>query len=482
MNRSVSVGMAAGALALLGAVSLCWPAVGITVALVAAMAAGAVAVLQRPLRGVLFALALYPFFPLLRALVIARFPTAIFGLRFWPEFVLALVFAGLLLRAIVSRRRFALRSDDVPALLYLLLCLYGMVLSAIGQHPLFVVYGFHVVAFPCLFYFAVRWASPDDAECARLLRWFVASFLVLALASLADYALRFEAVAQLANAARPEVAEFGGGKKDPILYWKTYSRMQSLLFEENVWGTLSRLVSLWSLAWLVLRRDALRAWLPLWGLSTLCLLLSVSRGSVVAWIVGIVVLLLFRRRYSGRITASLTAASLAVGALLVYASADPRVTTWLTLFGQIGFGTEQLAQDRAHQWRDGWRVFLSNPSGTGIGTIGYGASLTGRTLTLVADGNWVSLAAEMGVPGLGLMALTLTGIGWTLWRYLGASADRTDQALGLTLIAFLCGMAVHAVVANAFEYPYILPLFWTLLAIYVTRCERHARLDTDQAP
>jgi O-antigen ligase len=47
--------------------------------------------------------------------------------------------------------------------------------------------------------------------------------------------------------------------------------------------------------------------------------------------------------------------------------------------------------------------FHPEPIGDRVGTVGYGASKTGMALSVVADGNYITTLAEVGIPGVLLM-------------------------------------------------------------------------------
>ena len=78
-------------------------------------------------------------------------------------------------------------------------------------------------------------------------------------------------------------------------------------------------------------------------------------------------------------------------------------------------------------------------------------SCTGIAQSKVADGNYISLGAEMGWLGLAMLGTVLLSALWVLVRHARAPADPATRALGLGLTGYLVAMAVHAVSANVFE-------------------------------
>lgn len=463
--------------ALLTALGIVRPAWGIAGVAVGLALLGTALLVRRPERGLTFFLLAAPWYMAFRGFVILQLPTALFGVRFWAELVLAAVGAGLLLRGSTHREtRLRWRGDDAPALLYLIMCGYGLALTLLTQHPLYGVYGFHFVLFPALFYVAVRWLRPGLEVLWNLVRTFLGGWCVFALVSFASFALGPELVLRWNHATRQQLYDLAASRGmttgDPLTFWRLYPRMQSLLFEENVWGALCAMVSLLALGMLIVRRRPW-AWGTLFAVATLGLLLSVARGALVGWGVGLVVLTLQRQRFSGRLRTALCVLAILTGGALLYLSENPQVAYFLQMADRAAEGVSRGDFDeRVHQWEKGWDILMRNPSGTGIGTVGYGASGTGITQTVVADGNYVSLGAELGWPGLFLFALTLLSMIWVLVRHLRTLTDARLRGLGLGLLATLCGMSVHAVTANVFEYHYTFPVFWLLLGVYVTGCER----------
>ena len=446
-------------------VGIVFPVVGIVLLALILATAAAASIMRRPANGLIIALGIFPFYPSLRGLItVWNLPIPTAGLRFWPELILLLVFASAMIHNMRQQRRFRLRlPDDWPAILWMAFGLYGAVLSGMTQHPLFTIFGLHYALLPPLFYFAVRASRPTEAETSRILRVLFMVYSAFALVSLAEFALHPNITLRLADAARPELRGVTGAA-DPLLFWRLYARMQSLLWEENVWGSLSSLVSLLALSRLVYERPSARQWFLIL-LSTFCLFLSTSRGSIGGWAVGIVILLLARGRYPERLRVVLGIAAVFLAGAYVLLAGDARVQMLTNAAGRTGLQRGRFGDDRWHQWERGIDIFTRNPSGTGIGTVGYGASNTGIGLTIVADGNYLSIAGETGVMGLVLVAGALIGVLLLLVRGLQWRYPRPWIAVGL--MGYLCGTCAHAIGANPFEYYWTFPVFWMLLGLYL---------------
>src|SRR5206468_12471656 len=126
-------------------------------------------------------------------------------------------------------------------------------------------------------------------------------------------------------------------------------RMQSLLFEENVWGSLSALISLCCMASFFRARLSKRIW-ALFMLATGCLLLSMSRGAIAAWVVGVIALLLLNGRHRFRIILTMIVLLFAMGAGIAVLRQDHRVAEFMKRLDRIGVTGGQFIGDRSDQW------------------------------------------------------------------------------------------------------------------------------------
>ncbi len=489
--------MPQGQQALLWLVSLCLALVAafcITHPKVAAAIIGVVtiylvarAIHRRPLFALELSFCLFPIYPVFRAFVVAyNLPVPTAGLRFWPELVLLPAIFGLLVHQCCRRREtsgfgysFTLTRSDIPALIFLAAGLYGLALTALTKHPFFVIFGSHFMLLPLLFYLVTRWIRPTETDFRRLVKLFVVGYVMLALVSLVDFFHRTTLSATLSDAMRPEIPTSAG--IDGVVFWMHYMRMQALLFEENVWGALCGFISLLCMARIATEQKAFRQQLPVWALSMLCLGFSVSRGASAGWIVGAVILLLARTPFRRRIVAVFIVVGVVGAASAFLLRNDPRVQVWYILMEHSGIAQGKIANDRWGQWKAGVQIFTQNPSGTGTGTVGYGASKTGMSLSVVADGNYITTLAEIGIPGVLLMvalAISMISVLVCTLRF-NPNLSPFMKALGLTLIAQIVATYVHAVSANTFEYYYTYPVLWMFFGAYMTVVENspvHVRI------
>jgi hypothetical protein len=447
-------------------------------ALLIVAAAGAFVVgrvLRRPMFGFSVALCIYPVFTALRAMHGAHnLPVFASGVRLFPEILQLLIVFHLLLRGALARdnpgRRLHLEWDDLPVAVYMVAGIYAFVVGWINVHPAAPINGWFVSLTPAVWYLLLRWIRPSEAQTDALLRLMRNTFFVLAALSLVDYIVRPDFTIWMSNSER---GYFVPPRMTPPEFWRWYPRMQSFLYDENVFGTLCSLNVLWCVASMMARRPGWKV-IVLLLLSAICMVLSMSRGALISSSVGLAVLLLLRGRHRPRVLAALVCGAILAGAALMQmrsTAAAIILTERLQTIGVDAAKKGEVANDRWHQWRAGWQIFLDTPSGKGLGTVGYAAHLSKVSEHVVADGIYFRVLAEQGVPGLIAFVGTLAGVGWVLILYLPHTRGQT-RVLGAALLAFHAGFVVHSVGANTFDYFYAAPLYWMLYGVFVTRARQ----------
>lgn len=197
---------------------------------------------------------------------------------------------------------------------------------------------------------------------------------------------------------------------------------------------------------------------PLLTLFWVALILTLSRSSIIASLLGLG-LLTFRTRRFSRLFVPLAAMAL-IGTLV----AD-KLIEFAASYHKLTL-LEPSALSRLQSWLLAWQVFADNPViGVGYNTFGivrsaYGSAVSGNT-AFGSDGGVLYLAAVSGIVGVALL-------GAVLWRImmLGLKTHRTKtlppnvRVLGLTLHAWVPSLVVHSAASNSIFYPFIIgPLF-----------------------
>ena len=446
----------------------------------------------RPHDGFLYALVLFPFYTLIRGIVLAYqipIPMALVGM--WPEVLLSVMMASILCTRIRSRQKLRVTWDDVPVIILLVSNLYGVLLSVLQKDAVAVVYGFHQSVTALLFYFVARWLPFSPTYLTRLIRTWLVSFCIFAFFSFIDYALRPNFVIRIVVAMRPGF----NGPFDPYDFYKWYPRMQSLLFAEQVWGTVCVFVVLYALTALLEKRP-LKNRILLWTtylLSLTGLLCSMSRGAFVCFAVAVAGLLCFRGPHRRALAATVLVMCVVSGLAWAQFGNDGRIQSLTKRTGALlsaatgGTGKvlrdngqvdqESSATNRVWQWERALASFPMYPAGRGLGRAGSASVMHNTSVDVndaVSDGGYFRILAEVGVPGIVCFVIGVAGVmGVLLGRLLRDRRNVTgeERTVALMLFAFLCGLIVHNVGGNAFDFYYIIPLAWFLFGLLLSRRE-----------
>lgn len=201
--------------------------------------------------------------------------------------------------------------------------------------------------------------------------------------------------------------------------------------------------------------DRVPAWRPL--LVAVALLLTLSRSSFLALLVGGAVLVAGRglSRRAARLT--LAAAVLAVPFV-------PLLARFAESFNKLSLDASALA--RLVTWARALRVFADNPTlGIGFNTYGfvqarYGWHVSGAA-TFGLDGGLLFVAVLTGVVGVALFALMLLAILRRGWRARGLAAlTARERGLALGGAAMVPALVVHSLFVNSLLLPVLLVPLW----------------------
>ena len=211
-------------------------------------------------------------------------------------------------------------------------------------------------------------------------------------------------------------------------------------------------------AWLFAKKRTSIAWLG-YGVLWLGLLLSVTRMTIVACLLQVLIIAAVRRRW-GLITTTGIACAIGFGCALFLL---PGFATyiWETL-------TWQNSSSASHvdSWIDGLENALRYPFGAGLGTAEQTAWRFGL-VPLAGDNQYLRYAVELGVLGLGLHLATLVGavlIGVQHVR----EGDDLRSAYGFVVAAAAVGILFNAVTAGVFNSTLLTCVFFWLLGSLAT--------------
>lgn len=199
---------------------------------------------------------------------------------------------------------------------------------------------------------------------------------------------------------------------------------------------------------------------PLLALFWVALILTLSRSSIIATLVGLGILT-FRTRSFNRLLLPLAGfvlvAALAADRLIQFAGAYNK----LTLLGPS-------ALTRLGDWLLAWRVFIDNPIlGVGYNTFGiirsaYGSIGVGSG-AFGSDGGILYMAAVSGILGVGLLGAglwRLMALGWRTYQI--KELPQSVRVLGLALHVWIPSLVIQSAASNSIFYPFIIGLLFLL--------------------
>jgi O-antigen ligase len=248
-----------------------------------------------------------------------------------------------------------------------------------------------------------------------------------------------------------------------------YRRAQGLFYEASTLGNFCAFFLMMSVVCLSQPRDkqVLPRWLAALGgiLFAGTLIVSYSRASVVAALVGGVTLAVVERRNWANRRAVLGLGILVVVAITLFSIFLPEFATGYAqgiaynsanLFAQ----PDQVLSGRLETWRTLGTFIADHPLQTALG-IGYKtlANTTYLGKPVIADNMYLSALIETGVFGLAALLLLNVAILRASWRAL-----RAGSFFGKWMFCFWMGEVVQMFSADILTYWRVLPIYLWVLA------------------
>ena len=217
--------------------------------------------------------------------------------------------------------------------------------------------------------------------------------------------------------------------------------------------------------WLFTQRRSLLAWAG-YAVVWSGLLLSVTRMTIIACAIQVVLLAVLLRRFRFALGFAWTA----VAGLVVLSFAVPGVATyvWETLSWQTG-----SSASHSKDWAMGLAAIAEYPLGAGLGTTDQTAMRAGLE-PLTADNAFLKYAVELGVLGLLLHGLMLVGIAVLGLRLFRAGTSERRRMLGALVVATTVGIALNAMTAMIYNSLVLSYLYFWLAGTAATVGARDA--------
>lgn len=210
------------------------------------------------------------------------------------------------------------------------------------------------------------------------------------------------------------------------------------------------------------------------GLMAISLVLSHSRGGLIAAAAGAVVLIAFSRREGSHRYQWIASGIIAV-ALFLAVFAPSSLSERLSTLEKPG--EDSAIQFRLDLWSDSIGLFTSSPIvGTGLGT--YASVIPGfrtgvdETRAEFAESDWFQLACETGLVGLLLAVGLLATVGRLAVRAIGNEESSRSRGILLGALAASASLVVHGIYDFNLHIPSNALLFAILLGLLTSNQDR----------
>jgi O-antigen ligase len=235
-------------------------------------------------------------------------------------------------------------------------------------------------------------------------------------------------------------------------------RLVTTVLDPNLAASMILLVLLVQLAQIAVGAKV-RGWQPATFL--LALTLTLSRSGLLAFFVGVIVIL-FARGISLRLVRLF-------GIILFLSTAlVPRLISLLQAYARFDVGSGSSAGTRVFAWLVAFETIAQHPViGVGFNTYGYvknslGIELSGAS-AYGSDGGLIFATVMTGVVGLSLYLLmlgTLFSRCRRLWRR--PELDPEQRGLAIGVAAGIAAICVHSLFANSLFTTFVMEMMWVL--------------------
>jgi O-antigen ligase len=240
----------------------------------------------------------------------------------------------------------------------------------------------------------------------------------------------------------------------------TIARVYSTLYNPNIFAAFLAL----NLSFAISRFESLREDILLSIniiLSSICLLLTYSRGGFAAFAAAMLTLCLLKERKKG---------------IVIYSAIMAAAFFIMNSAGQTNrAGLEAVYSDssslyRLEIWKAAWNMFLKSPIfGNGVGTTWYYLSEGSDKLyryILHSHNIYLQVAAELGIVGVSAFISLLVSKVWEGCRLLKEKTIKEEAFIVQGFIACTAGIAVHGLIDAVIFVPAMSLIFAGYFALY----------------
>ncbi len=316
-------------------------------------------------------------------------------------------------------------------------------------------YAFRMTYLPIVFYFIIRIADIKKEEFDKVLHTIFNWFTVIGIIGILLYFVFKDSMMYMLNLV----------DKDHIPAYFII-RMSSILWTPVCFGTLMSLSTLYWLnectkekRWIVFTKFAIVLF---------CLIFSVSRGAILATVVGMGMLFVYYFNQNRVLFGSILVVIILVYLGASFYIADPFIfTKWFihTSSETASMGTNMV---RVKFWNSSYSLFLDRPYGYGLGRAGHIAARffspdSKEAAFYSTDGWFLKLLCENGIQGLVLYIFFSISFIYYCLANLIKNVDVNDKDRVYFFFVFFISINFQNMVSNVLDFYMINYFFWMVI-------------------
>jgi O-antigen ligase len=199
----------------------------------------------------------------------------------------------------------------------------------------------------------------------------------------------------------------------------------------------------------------------------ICLLLSVSRGGIFAYIIALLgIIILMRKWKNSLILLIILFISVFIGLRSVNLNLDKASWIFKSTAGTIKM---EKNQTRVKLWDSTYSMLERHPFGMGLGKSGWVANRFVKdsdeeTAFSATDGWYLKTASEVGIPGLILFLIFFIYLGITLLK----TSNFANPGISFFILILLAQISLLNIVSNSLDYFIFNSFFWMCIAMSIS--------------
>jgi O-antigen ligase len=199
----------------------------------------------------------------------------------------------------------------------------------------------------------------------------------------------------------------------------------------------------------------------------ICLLLSVSRGGIFAYIIALLgIIILMRKWKNSLILLFILFISVIIGLRSVNLNLDKASWIFKSTAGTIKM---EKNQTRVKLWDSTYSMLERHPFGMGLGKSGWVANRFVKdsdeeTAFSATDGWYLKTASEVGIPGLILFLIFFIYLGITLLK----TSNFANPGISFFILILLAQISLLNIVSNSLDYFIFNSFFWMCIAMSIS--------------